>query len=43
MKASIDAKYFGNLTFALHEEDGAVELELEEAWVQTTDLPPGSR
>jgi hypothetical protein len=41
MKASIDAKYFGNLTFALHEEDGAAELELEEAWLQTTDLPAG--
>jgi hypothetical protein len=41
MKASIDAKYFGNLTFALHEEDGAAELELEEAWMQTTDLPAG--
>ena len=41
MQASIDTKYFGNLTFALHEEDGAAELELEEAWMQTTDLPAG--
>ena len=41
MKANVDAKYFGNLTFALHEEDGAAELELEEAWMQTTDLPAG--
>lgn len=41
MKANVDAKYFGNLTFALHEEDGAAGLELEEAWLQTTDLPAG--
>jgi hypothetical protein len=41
MKANVDAKYFGNVTFALHEEDGAVETELEEAWFQTTDLPAG--
>ena len=41
MKANVDAKYFGNLTFALHEDEGAVETELEEAWLQTTDLPGG--
>jgi hypothetical protein len=39
MKASIDAKYFGNLTLGLHEDEGAVEVEIEEAWLQTTDLP----
>ena len=41
LKANVDAKYFGNLTVGLHEDDGAVEVELEEAWVQTTDLPAG--
>jgi hypothetical protein len=41
MKANVDAKYFGNLTFALHEDEGAIETELEEAWFQTTDLPAG--
>jgi hypothetical protein len=41
MKANVDSKFFGNATFALHEEDGAVETELEEAWFQTTDLPAG--
>ena len=41
LKANIDARYYGNATFGFHEEDGAVEVELEEAWVQTTDLPAG--
>jgi hypothetical protein len=41
LKANVDAKYFGNLTVAVAEEDGAVEVELEEAWLQTTDLPMG--
>ena len=41
MKANVDAKYFGNLTFALADEDGEVETELEEAWLQTTALPAG--
>lgn len=37
--ASIDDKFFGNLTFALADEDGEVAVELEEAWVQSTALP----
>jgi len=37
MKASVDAKYYGNLTFALAEDTA----EVEEAWLQTTDLPAG--
>ncbi len=41
MKASVDAKYFGNLTVAVVEEEGEVEVEFEEAWLQTTDLPYG--
>lgn len=41
LKANVDSRYFGNLTFALHDEDGAVEVELEEAWLQTTGLPAG--
>jgi hypothetical protein len=41
LKANVDAKYYGNLTIGLHEEDGAVEVGLEEAWLQTTDLPLG--
>ncbi len=41
LKASVDAKYFGNLTVAVAEEDGEVEVEFEEAWLQTTDLPYG--
>ncbi len=41
LKANVDAKYFGNLTVGLHEDEGAVEVELEEAWLQTSDLPAG--
>ncbi len=41
MNASIDARYFGNATFAIAEEDGKVEVEFEEAWLQTTALPHG--
>jgi hypothetical protein len=41
LKANVDSKYFGNLTLGLHEDEGAVEVELEEAWLQTTDLPLG--
>jgi hypothetical protein len=41
LKANIDANFFGNLTFALAEEDGEVEVEFEEAWFQTTAIPNG--
>jgi hypothetical protein len=41
LNSNVDSAFFGNLTFALHEEDGAAEIELEEAWVQTTGLPAG--
>jgi hypothetical protein len=41
LKANVDAKYFGNITVAVAEEDGEVEVEFEEGWIQTTDLPMG--
>ena len=41
LKANVDAKYYGNLTVGIGEEDGSVEVGLEEAWLQTTDLPMG--
>ncbi len=41
LKASVDARFFGNVTFALADEEGEVEVEFEEAWVQTTALPAG--
>jgi len=41
LNANIDARYFGNFTIGLHEDDGAIEVELEEAWFQTSDLPAG--
>ncbi len=41
LKANIDSYLFGSLTFALHDEDGSTEVEIEEAWVQTAGLPAG--
>ncbi|MDH3439325.1 MAG: hypothetical protein OEM63_01140, partial [Gammaproteobacteria bacterium] len=41
LKANVDSKYFGNMTIGLHEDEGAIEVELEEVWLQTTDLPLG--
>ena len=41
LNANVDAKYFGNITVGIGEEDGSVEVGLEEAWMQTTDLPMG--
>jgi len=41
LKANVDANYFGSLTFALADEDGEIEVEFEEAWLQTTALPAG--
>jgi len=41
LKASVDTRYYGNLTVSVSDEDGATEVGLEEAWLQTTDLPLG--
>jgi len=41
LKANIDSMFYGNLTVAVVEEDGDVEVELEESWIQTTSLPYG--
>jgi hypothetical protein len=41
LKANIDAKYYGNLTIGFGDDDGSVEVGLEEAWFQTMDLPMG--
>lgn len=43
MNANIDDKYFGNLTFALADEEGEVEVELEDAYIQTLSMPAGLR
>lgn len=40
-KANVDDRFFGNLTAGLASEDGEIEVELEEFWVQTTRLPAG--
>lgn len=41
LKANVDDRYFGNVTFAIHDDGGETEVELEEAWLQTTGLPAG--
>jgi hypothetical protein len=39
--ANIDSRFFGNLTLALEDESGETEVAVEEAWIQTTELPNG--
>lgn len=39
ISSNIDDMFFGKMTLALAEHDGATELELEEAFIQTTSLP----
>lgn len=41
LSANIDPYYFGQLTAALVSHDGETELELEEAFIETTALPHG--
>lgn len=39
--ASVDDKFRGSATIALHEHEGETEVEIEEAYVATTSLPSG--
>lgn len=39
--ASVDDKFSANATVALHEHEGETEVEIEEAYFQTTGLPAG--
>ncbi len=41
VRANIDDRFFGNLTLAIADEDGATEVELEEAWFETLTLSHG--
>jgi len=41
MNASVDYRFFGNLTLALEDEDGETGIALEEAWIQTIGMPNG--
>ena len=41
LKASVDSRFFGNLTVGMHEDNGETEVGIEEAWLQTTGLPAG--
>ena len=46
MSSNVDDKFFGNLTLGLGSHDGATELEIEEAFIQTlpgAGLPDGLR
>ncbi|MCB1876678.1 MAG: TonB-dependent receptor [Chromatiales bacterium] len=39
--ANVDNLFFGQATLGLHTDDGAVELDIEEAFVDTLSLPAG--
>jgi hypothetical protein len=41
ISASIDDKFYGQATVAIHEHEGETEIELEEAYVQTLGLGKG--
>ncbi|MBX2833834.1 MAG: hypothetical protein KTR28_02575 [Micavibrio sp.] len=41
--ANVDDKFRGSATVALHEHDGETEVEIEEAYVETTALPYGAQ
>lgn len=41
MSANIDEKFYGQLTLAVESEDGADEIGIEEAYIDTTALPSG--
>ncbi len=43
MNANIDDKFYGDITFALHDHEGATEVELEEAYIETLAMPAGLR
>jgi hypothetical protein len=41
VNANIDSRYFGNLTIGLHEDEGELEVGIEEASFQTSAVPLG--
>jgi hypothetical protein len=41
MSATVDDKYYGALTASLQQADGETSVELEEAYIETLDLPKG--
>lgn len=41
MNASVDSRFFGNLTLGLEDEGGETAVSIEEAWFQTTGLSNG--
>jgi hypothetical protein len=41
INANIDSRFYGNMTVGIHDDDGEVEIGVEEAWLQTTNMPLG--
>lgn len=41
LDANVDDKLYGDVTFALADHEGGIEVELEEAYLQTLTLPMG--
>jgi len=41
LKSSVDARFYGNVTIGMHAHEGDTEVHIEEAWLQTTNLPAG--
>lgn len=39
--ANVDSLFYGQLTLGLHEHEGSTEIDVEEAFVDTLDLPAG--
>lgn len=39
--ANVDDRFYGFMTVALHQDEHATEVELEEAWIQTLSMPGG--
>jgi hypothetical protein len=43
ISANVDDKYYGQMTVALHDHEGTTEVGLEEAFIETLNLPYGLR
>jgi hypothetical protein len=41
LQANVDTRFYGNVTLGVHLDEGEVALEIEEAWLQTTQMPEG--
>jgi hypothetical protein len=41
ISSNIDSSFYGNLNLGIHQEEGETEVDIEEAWIQTLNLPYG--